>query len=238
MKPWLLGALAMTAALPAAAQDAYVVAPPLDGTLLEVSAQGHSDRVPDLATIQAGVVTEAPSAAAAMQANAERMRGVLAALRGAGVAERDIRTSNIALNPQYRHVQNRAPMITGYQATNQVTVRFRDVAKAGPILDALVGAGANSIEGPNLSVEKPEPALDEARTSAVAQARARAELYAKAAGLRVDRILAISESGSMAPPMPMNFRMANAEAAVQADTAIVPGEQRLTVNVTVRFVLK
>lgn len=236
MKTWLLGTVAMAAALPATAQDITVVAPPLDGTLLEVSAQGFSDRVPDLATIQSGVVTEAPTAAAAMQANADRMRGVLAALRVAGVAERDIRTSNIALNPQYRHIQNQAPAITGYQATNQVTVRFRDVARAGPILDALVKAGANSIDGPNLSVENPESALDEARTSAVAKARARAELYARAAGLRVDRILAISETTAMAPPMPMNFRMANMEAA--ADTAIVPGEQRLTVNVNVRFVLK
>jgi uncharacterized protein YggE len=236
MKPWVFGTALAMIAMPAAAQDVRMQ--PVDGTLLEISAAGHSDRVPDLATINAGVVTEAPTAAAAMSANAGKMRTVLAALRGAGVAERDIRTTTIALSPQYRHLQGKTPVITGYQASNQVTVRFRDIAKAGTILDSLVTAGANSIDGPNLSVENPETALDEARTSAIGVARARAELYARAAGLRVDRILAISEASAWSPPSPMNFRMVANEAMAQADTAIVAGEQRLTVNVQVKFVLK
>jgi uncharacterized protein YggE len=128
-----------------------------------------------------------------MRQNSTRMATVLAALKRAGVAERDIQTSSISLSPQYRYAQNEPPVITGYQASNQVTVRFRDIAKSGAILDALVKEGANNISGPNLTIDKPEAALDEARTAAVATARARAELYAKAAGLRVDRILSISE---------------------------------------------
>lgn len=240
MKPWLIGcaALAAVAATPAVAQDVRVIAPPLDGTLLEVAAEGHSDRTPDLATIQSGVVTQAPTAALAMSQNSARMARVLAALRAAGVAERDMRTASVSLSPQYRHAENKPPVITGYQASNQVTVRFRDIAKAGAILDALVREGANSIDGPNLSIENPESAMDEARTAAMARARARADLYARAAGLRVERILSISETGGWSPPMPMNLRGFSTEAAQAADTQIVPGEQRVSVSVNVRFLLK
>lgn len=221
-------------ALPAVAQEMRPVI--LDGTVLEVSAEGTSTRVPDVAVIQAGVVTQAASASAALSANGQRMAGVLAALRKAGVAERDIQTASLSLNPQYRYEDNKPPILTGYQASNQVSVRFRDIARSGAILDALVAEGANNISGPNLMVDKPEAALDEARAAAVAKARARASLYAQAAGLKVDRILAISESGAVPmPPMPMmQFR----EKAQAADTQVVAGEQQLSITLSVRFLLK
>lgn len=223
-------------ALPAAAQtDMRPVL--VDGTVLDVSATGISTRVPDLAVIQAGVVTQAATAAEAMQQNSTQMAKVLAALRKAGIAERDIQTATINLSPQYRYAENKPPVITGYQASNQVSVRFREVAKSGAILDALVREGANNISGPNLMVDKPEGALDEARVDAVKKARARAELYARAAGLRVDRILAISEGGAMpAPPMPV--MMMRAAAAPAADTEVAAGERELNINITVRFLLK
>jgi len=224
------------ATISASAQEARPMMVPIDGTVLEISADGTSARTPDLAMIQAGVVTQAATAGDAMRQNSTRMAAVLAALKRAGVAERDIQTSSIALSPQYRYAQNEPPVITGYQASNQVTVRFRDIAKSGAILDALVKEGANNISGPNLTIDKPEAALDEARTAAVATARARAELYAKAAGLRVDRILSISESGAMpAPPRPM--MMMRAEAAADA-TQVVAGESELRVSLSVRFLLK
>ncbi|NIJ21544.1 hypothetical protein FHS95_003247 [Sphingomonas naasensis] len=225
------------AAPPASAQEARPMMLPLDGTMLEVSAEGVSTRTPDLAMIQAGVVTQAAGADEAMRQNSTRMASVLAALRRAGIAERDIQTANLTLSPQYRYAQNEPPVITGYQASNQVSVRFRDIAKSGAILDALVRQGANNISGPNLLIEKPEAALDEARTAAVATARARAELYAKAAGLRVDRILSISESNAMPPPMPVMMARAQSFAADKA-TEIAPGEQELRVTLAVRFVLK
>lgn len=229
-------ALAMVSALPAAAQqDMRAVA--LDGTVLDVSATGSSTRVPDLAVIQAGVVTQAATAAEAMQQNSAQMAKVMAALRKAGIAERDIQTSTINLSPQYRYAQNEAPVITGYQASNQVSVRFRDVAKSGTILDTLVREGANNISGPNLTIDKPDAALDEARVDAVKKARARAELYAQAAGLKVERILAISESGALPNP-PMPVMMMRAAAAPAADTPVSAGEQELNVTVTVRFLLK
>jgi uncharacterized protein YggE len=218
------------------AQDVRPMMMPIDGTVLEISADGTSTRTPDLAVIQAGVVTQSATAGEAMRRNSTRMATVLTALNRAGVAERDVQTSSISLSPQYRYAQNEPPVITGYQASNQVTVRFRDIARSGTILDALVKEGANNISGPNLTIDKPEAALDEARTAAIATARARAELYAKAAGLRVDRILSISESSAMpVPPRPM--MMARMEAAADA-TQVVAGESELTVSLSVRFVLK
>jgi uncharacterized protein YggE len=209
----------------------------IEGTRLDIVAEGAVTRVPDIATISAGVVTQADSAAKALADNAERMAGAVSALKRAGVADRDIQTSSINLSPQYRYGENVPPVITGYQASNQVSVRFRDVKRAGAILDALVAQGANQINGPSFSLDKPEAALDEARNAAMAAARARADLYARATGLRVKRILSISESGGYAPqpyPMPMMVR----SEAKAADTAIEAGEQRMTVSVSVSFELQ
>ena len=120
---------------------------------------------------------------------------MLAALKRAGIADRDIQTSNISLNPEYRYPENQPPQLTGYTASNNVTVRFRDIRNSGRILDALVAEGANQISGPNLTIDKPEAALDEARAKAIAAGRARAELYARSLGMRVVRLVAVSESG-------------------------------------------
>ena len=226
--------------LPAIAQAATQSAVMIDGTILDVAATGKTSRVPDVATIRAGVVTQAPTAAAALNENANRVDRMLAALKSAGVAARDIQTATISLQPQYRYAENQPPVITGYQASNTVAVRFRDVARSGTILDTLVKQGANQIEGPNLAIDKPEAAEDEARVDAVAKARARAELYARAAGLSVTRIVSISETGGYQPnpPMPMPMMMKAQRGAEMADTAIAPGEQDVTIGVTVRFLLK
>lgn len=220
---------------PAVAQVAATPAP--DGTVLDVTAEGRTTRVPDIATIRAGVVSQGATAAAALSDNAGRMAKILDALKRAGIAARDTRTASIGLSPQYRYVDNQPPVITGYQATNSVSIRFRDISKAGAILDALVGQGANQIDGPSLSIGQPDAALDEARIDAVKTARARAELYAKAAGLSVARIVSIAESGQNdgSTPQPMMFgRVMKAEAS----TPISAGEAEVTVTVNVRFQLK
>lgn len=232
-----LTAIAMPAAAAFAQTAAVTPVPVIQGTRLDIVAEGEVSRAPDIATIGAGVVTQGTTAGAAMGENATRMAATVAALRKAGVADRDIQTSAINLNPQYRYGENVAPVITGYQASNQVTVRFRDVKKAGAILDTLVAQGANQINGPTFTIDKPEAALDEARTAAVTKARARAELYAKAAGLTVRRILAISEAGDAAPPRPMPM-MQMARSKEAADTTIEAGEQKLTVSLTVTFELQ
>ncbi len=224
------GALAQSAAL--------TPVPVIQGTRLDIVAEGEVTRTPDVATIGAGVVTQAATAGAAMAENAGRMAATVAALRKAGVADRDIQTSSISLSPQYRYGENVPPVITGYQASNQVSVRFRDVKKAGALLDTLVAQGANQINGPSFSVDRPEAALDEARASAIAKARARAELYARAAGLSVKRILSISEAGDAAlPPRPMPM-MAMARSKEMADTSVEAGEQKLSVSVAVTFELQ
>ena len=219
---------------PVAAQP-VPAAPLAAGTRLDVAATGEVRRVPDLVRINAGVVTQSPNASEALRQNAARMAPVRAALRRAGVAERDIQTSNISLSADYRHRENAPPLLTGYRASNEVNIRFRDIARAGPIIDALVAEGANQINGPMLEIERPEEALDEARTRAIAVARARAELYARALGMRVVRILAVSEPGA-ARPMPMDGMMRMQ--ANDASTAIVPGEQALSVTLNVTFLLE
>lgn len=228
-------AAAVTLPAPAAAQQATITQT-IAGTRLDVSANGEVTRVPDLAIISAGVVTRATTARSALQQAANKMARVRAALTRAGVADRDIQTSNINLNPDYAYENNRPPRLTGYNASNQVTVKFRDIANAGEILDALVAEGANSINGPTLTIDKPQAALDEARTRAIAAGRARAELYARSLGMRVVRVVAVSESGG-SYPVPPPMVMMRAEAA-QADTKIDPGEQTLQVNVAMTFELQ
>ncbi|MFS0772090.1 SIMPL domain-containing protein [Sphingomonas sp. 1P08PE] len=241
MRYTALALLGAAAALPAAAQvPPASIAPmiPAAGTVVDVVAEGRTTRVPDLATIRAGVVSSAPTAAQALRDNAAAMTKVMAALRRAGVAPRDLATAAVQLSPQYRYADNQPPVVTGYQATNTVTIRFRDVATSGTVLDTLVAQGANQIDGPNLSVAEPEAALDEARTDAVRRARARADLYARAAGLRVTRIVSIAEAGQDAggpdrPPMLMARSM-----AADAKTQIAPGEKDITATLQVRFLLE
>lgn len=241
MRTSLVTALALVAtAIPAGAvaQVQSVPVAVINGTRLDVSATGEVTRVPDLAIISAGVQTLSPTATAAIEENAARMERVRSALKRAGIEDRDIQTSSINLNPEYQYDQNRPPRLTGYRATNTVNVKFRDIKRTGAILDALVAEGANQINGPNLTIDKPESALDEARMKAIANGRARADLYAKALGMRVVRLISVSEGGgyNVPPPMPMMAQMAERGAA--ADSKIDPGTQQLQVNVSMSFELQ
>lgn len=231
----MIGAASWTA--PAFAQQASITQT-IAGTRLDVTGTGEVTRVPDVAIISAGVVSRAATATAALQDSATRMSQVLAALKRAGVDDRDIQTSTVSLNPEYRYPENQAPQLVGYTATNQLTIRFRDIRNSGKILDTLVAQGANQINGPNLTVDKPEPALDEARAKAIAAGRARAELYARSLGLRIVRVVSVSEGGGYAmppPPPPMPMMMARGE---RDSTSIQPGEQKLQVNVAMTFELQ
>ena len=232
----LIGAAALPA-VPAVAQDGAMLARPIAGTRLDLSATGSVSRVPDLAIISAGVVTRSTTASGAIADNATRMERVRAALRRAGIADRDIQTSSINLNPDYRYQDNQPPVLTGYQASNNVSVKFRDIRNSGAILDALVAQGANQINGPSLTIDKPETAYDEARTRALAVGRARAELYARSLGMRVVRLLSVSEGAGYRPPMPMAM-MAQAERSADAKTSIDPGSQDLEVTLAMSFELQ
>ena len=235
-----LGLAAATTALatPAAVSaQAMAIVQPTTGTRLDITATGTVSRVPDLAIISAGVVTKSATATGAIADNAARMERVRGALRRAGIADKDIQTSSISLNPDYRYDNGQPPVLTGYQASNNVSVKFRDIRNSGKILDALVAEGANQINGPSLTIDKPESAYDEARVKAIAAGRARAELYARSLGMRVVRLVAVSEGGANfpRPPMPM-VMMAKAERS--ADTSVDPGSQDLEITLSMSFDLQ
>lgn len=253
----VLFAAAWLAAAPALAQPTPSPAPvlPANATLLNLSAEALVRRAPDLANFSAGVVTQAKTAGEAMTANARRMDGVIAALKRAGIADRDIQTASLSLQPQYYYPQRerplpagttrpaepQAPRIVGYEARNSVQVRVRKLGEMGKVIDTLVAAGANQVDGPNFMLENQDAALDEARTEAVKKARTRAELYARAANLRVARILSISEGGAYYP-QPVMMReavMATAgNAAPPPPSPVAPGELQLGVTLSVQFALE
>jgi uncharacterized protein YggE len=235
---WIALALGAAAVPAVASAQAEIPMPPIAGTRLDVTASGEVTRVPDVAMISAGVVTRQQTASSAIQENSARMEKVLAALKRAGVADRDVQTSSLNLSPEYRYQENQPPQLVGYTASNQVSIRFRDIRNSGKILDALVAEGANQINGPSLTLDKPEAALDEARQQAIANGRARAELYARALGKRVARVVSVSEGGGSYPPPPPMPVMMEARMAGQADTKVVPGEQKLQVTVSMVFDLQ
>lgn len=227
------GALLFGAAAPALAQTASDSA--FRATTFSLSAFGETRVAPDMATITLGVQTEAATAGEALKANGSRMNQVMAALKKAGVAERDIQTSNLNLNAQYAYEQNQPPKLTGYQASNQVTITVRDLAKLGTTVDATVGAGANTINGISFGLANPQAAEDAARLEAVKALQAKAELYGRATGYKAVRLVNLSEGGGYQPappPMPV-FAMAKREMA--DSTSIAAGELKVRIDVSATY---
>lgn len=240
----LLAATAMAAsAPPARAQQAPAPAIESGHTMLTVTAQGSSTREPDLASYSAGVTSQGATASEALSANSAQMSKVIAALKRAGIADKDVQTSNLSVSPVYAqpkrlpdgNYEDGPQKIVGYQANNTVAVRQRKLADMGKVIDALVTAGANQVNGPNFQLSQPDAAMDEARMEAMKSARARADLYARAAGLRVARIVSISESSGYSPQPVMFMRKAAADMA--AAPPVAAGELEMNVNVTVQFEL-
>jgi uncharacterized protein YggE len=227
--------LALTfAAAPAVLAQA---APPAADTMFRattfnLSAYGETRVEPDMATITLGVMTEGKTAAEAMAANATRMTAVVASLKKAGIAEKDIQTSNLNLNPQYRYEQNKPPMLTGYQASNQVTVRVLDLKKLGAAVDATVSAGANQVHGISFGLLDPTTAENAAREAAVKALAAKVDLYAKVTGHRVTRLVSLSEGGGYTPPPPMPMMEMAAARGFAKDSTPVQGGQ-LTVRIDI-----
>ncbi len=227
----LAGALLTAVALPAHAEDAAFRA-----TTFSLSAFGETKVAPDMATISLGVQTDAPTAAGALSANATQMTKVIAALKKAGIAERDIQTSGLNVNPQYVYEQNLPPKLTGYQASNQVTVQVRDLAKLGSTVDATVGAGATTVGGIAFGLQNPQAAEDAARVDAVKALQAKADLYARATGYKIVRLVTLGEGGGYtpAPPMPI-YAMAKRE--MSDSTPVAAGELKVRVDVSATYEL-
>jgi uncharacterized protein YggE len=198
-------------------------------TTLSVTADGEATALPDQARITLGVTTQAPAAAEAFSANAAQMSKVVAAVAAAGVAERDIRTSQLSLNPQYAYRQNQPPQLTGYQATNEVQVTVRDPKRLGAIVDAASAAGANQVQGISFVLKDRAAAEEAARTAAVQALEAKAQSYARAAGYKVVRLVTLSEGGAPAVIQP---RMYAAQTTAAAPTPISTGETAVRVTVS------
>lgn len=209
------------------------------GTLVSISANGEASRVPDMANLSAGVVTEAEDSKKAMQDNAKQMEALVKAIKKAGIGDKDVQTSGISLSPRYHYQNNQKPQITGYTAHNTVNIKVRKIEELGEILDALAAAGANNIHGPSLEIGEPEPVMAEARQQALEKAQARAETYAKSLGMKVRRIVSISENGSTGIPRPMMRAKTMAMATEDSvSTPVAPGETKVSVNLDLVFELK
>ena len=203
--------------------------------VITMGGHGEVHATPDTAMLSAGVSTQGPTAAAALAANNSRMQAVMAAIRKLGVADKDIRTSNFSVSPQYANSGGDAPRITGYQASNQVDVRLEDVSKLGAALDGLVTAGANQMHGVSFLIRNDAELLSEARAAAVAEARAKAETFAKAAGVSLGSILSISEEGS---PGPRPLYAMQAPVAMAKAVPVAMGEQSVAADVMIIWEIK
>lgn len=227
-----IGLATLLATVLAAAACAPMTMPRRVATVT-VSGAGTVTASPDMAEITTGVVTQAPTAAQALTTNSQAMERLLQALGGLGVASRDIQTTSISVSPQRRPPKDGPPPeIVGYEVTNQVRVKVRELGRLGRVLDQQVGQGANLVYGIHFGLQEPAPLLDEARKRAMADARRKAELYAAAASLKVGRVVAVQEAGA-APPRPEMARV-----MMSAAVPVAPGEQEIQASVTVTFTLE
>jgi uncharacterized protein YggE len=218
-------ALALPALAPALAEGAAARSISVTGT-------GTVETAPDMATLMIGVTTQAQTAAEALTANSAATEAVIARLTASGVEARDMQTSNLSINPNWAGYDSSTPTISGYVATNMLTVRVRKLDTTGAVLDAAVADGANTLNGMVFGLADPDPAYNEARKEAVADARAKAELLAAAAGVTLGPVMTIADGGAMTDPAPM-YR----DAVSASPVPVVGGELGLVANVTVTFAI-
>jgi uncharacterized protein len=219
-----------TAALLAAPALAQTAPPPA----ISVTGEATVSLPPDQAQIDGGVSNDAKTAREASDANNAAMGKVLLALKGAGIDEKDYQTSRLSLQPQYAPNRSGPSPVVGYRASNRVTIRLRDVTKIAGMIDVLVGAGANDIGGINFMVSQASKLLDEAREQAISDARRKAQIYAKAAGVTLGEPLSISEE--IAPTPVFRGKVAGGMAA--STTPVAQGEETLSVTVNVSRAIK
>ena len=201
-----------------------------------VSGTGRVAVDPDVAEVRLGVSIARPTVAAARADGAGTMTTILAAIDAAGVARRDVRTTLLSVQPRYDYRDGRAPALTGYELANTVEVTVRDLGGLAGVVDGALEAGATSLDGLEFRVEDPAPAEREARTRAMAAARARADVLAEAAGLTIVGVRDVTEGGAVAPPEPrMKAARMSLAAADAAPTPVEAGTTEIVVTVTVSY---
>jgi uncharacterized protein YggE len=201
-------------------------------TTVTVSASGEAHVAPDMATIDLGVSTQGATAAEALQANAERMQAIFAALQAAGIASSDVQTAGLNLNPQYVYEDQQAPKLTGYEAAHTLSVTVHDLDALGATVDAVVASGANQVNGISFGLDDDAAATADARRAAVAALQDKAGFYAEALGLKVVRLVNLSEGAAPSFPAPMAFRADQA-----ASTVVAPGQIAVRVDATAVYEL-
>ena len=216
-------ALALPIAAPALAEGDIL-------RTISVTGTGTVESAPDMATLMIGVTTQGTTAAEALAANSKATEAVIARLTASGIAARDMQTSNLSINPNWTGYDSSTPTISGYVASNMLTVRVRALDTTGAVLDAAVADGANTLNGMTFGLADPEPAYNEARKEAVADARAKAELLAMAAGVKLGPVVSSSDAGAMTDPAPM-YR----DAVAASPVPVQGGELGLIANVAVSW---
>lgn len=213
--------IAVAAALPAQAAD----------KLLTVTGEATVAVAPDTAVIRIGVTSSAKTAREASEGNAKQVTSVLAAIKDSGVSDRDVQTSRLSLQPQYDPNKSGTARLLGFQITNQLTVKIHDIDRLPSFLDRAIAAGANEMSGIEFIVSEQSKLLDRARDDAIGDAKRKAELYAKAAGVKVGQVVTIAEEGSSPPPRPM------VQAMRAGAVPVAPGEQMLRASVSVTYAI-
>lgn len=224
-----LGLMAAFLAAPLSAQAQSEQKP----ASISVTGEASIRKAPDIAVLRAGVTSQAKTAREAMTASAKLMTAVLASLKGNGVAESDVQTSRLSVHPIRESSKNPANIIA-VEASSLITVRVRDINKSADVLDGMISAGGNLATGINFEVSDASKHLDEARIEAIADAKRKAEIYAKAAGVSLGRPLSISE-GYISRPRMQDFAIR--AAAPAAAMPIQPGEEKIGINVSVSYEL-
>lgn len=234
MRPLAL-LLPLILAAPALAEEA---APP-EPAMLSVTGQGDASAAPDMAIIRLGVQSEGETPSAALDQNTAAVEKVIAEIVAAGVPDKDIQTANFSVNPIYDHrrmeQEGGQPVIIGFMVSNEVVATLRDLDGMGAVLSAVVDAGANQINGLSFGIDDDAALRDEARREAMADARRIGELYAEAAGVRLERILGITEGFSISPPIPMPMMRMEAMDAASAPVPIQRGETSVSAQVSVTW---
>ena len=235
-KTFVLFALALTALVCSAAMAQAPGEPGIRQPSVTVTGTGEAHAKPDFAQVQVGVVTEGATAAEALRKNSEAMSRLIILIRKRGIEDRDVQTAQFNVSPRYKYdkEQREPPKIAGYQVTNEVQVKVRDMTRRGAFLDETVSAGANQVRGVSFGVAEPAKLMDEARRKAMADAQRRAQVYAEAAGVKIGTPVMISEQ---AGGRPGPYAVARMEAAAVSSVPVAPGEQTFTVNVTVSYAI-
>lgn len=209
-----------------------------NGPVVELNVFESVSVAPDIATIGAGVTSEAPSATAALQQNSAEMTKVIARIKALGVAEKDIQTTGINLNAMYDYNQEtQRQVFRGYQVANRVSVTLRKIEDTGRVLDALVAAGANDLNGPSFSIENDDAAKDAARKRAFERAQAQAKAYADMLGYDDAKVLAIAENIEARGPMPQMAEMQMNAAKADAPPPVQPGMVSTGISITIKYEL-